>query len=162
MTRSISFFRPMTGSSWPSRASSVRSRPKRIQRRGLALAFGSALLFLLLGFFAFHACSQQIENFFPDFFQLQAEIHQHLGGHAVVLAQQAQQQVFRADVVVVEVAGLFDGVLDDLLGPRGLRQLAHGDHVRAALDELLDLQADLAQVHVEVLQHVGADAASLP
>ena len=27
-----------------------------------------------------------------------------------------------------------------------------------ALDELLDLQADLAQVDVEVLQHVGGDA----
>ena len=29
-----------------------------------------------------------------------------------------------------------------------------------ALDELLDLQADLAQVDVEVLQHVGGDAAA--
>jgi hypothetical protein len=38
-----------------------------------------------------------------------------------------------------------------------LRQLAHRDHVGAALDQLLDLQADLAQVHVEVLEHVGPD-----
>ena len=31
-----------------------------------------------------------------------------------------------------------------------------------ALDELLDLEADLAQVDVEVLQDVGGDAACLP
>ena len=66
--------------------------------------------------------------------------------------------MFRADVVVVEVAGLFDGVLDDFLGPRRLGQLAHRDHVRPGLDDLLDLQADLAQVDVEVLQDVGGDA----
>ena len=65
-----------------------------------------------------------------------------------------------ADVVVVEVAGFFDRVLDDLLGPRRLRQLAHRDHVGPALDELLDLEADLAQVDVEVLQDVGGDAAA--
>ncbi len=39
-------------------------------------------------------------------------------------------------------------------------QLAHGDHVGSALDELLDLEADLAQVDVEVLEHVGGDAAA--
>ena len=65
-----------------------------------------------------------------------------------------------ADVVVVEVAGLFHRVFDDLLGPRRLRQLAHRDHVGSALDELLDFEANLAQIDVEVLQHVGGDAAA--
>ena len=41
-----------------------------------------------------------------------------------------------------------------------LRQLAHRDHVGAALDELFDFQADLAQIDVEVLQHVGRHAAA--
>ena len=63
-----------------------------------------------------------------------------------------------ADVVVVEAAGLLDRVLDHLLGSRRLGQLAHGDHVRAALHELLDLEANLAQVDVQVLEDVGADA----
>ena len=74
---------------------------------------------------------------------LSAEVHQHLGGDAFLLAQQAQEQVLGADVVVVEAAGLLDGVLDDLLGARGVGELAHGDHVGAALDDLLDLEADL-------------------
>ena len=110
---------------------------------------------------AFEAVAEQVENFLADFFQLQAEVHEHLGGHAFLLAQQAEQDVLGADVVVVQVAGLFHRVFDDLLGPRRLRQLAHRDHVGSALDELLDLEADLAQIDVEVLQHVGGDAAAL-
>ena len=109
---------------------------------------------------AFHAVAQQVEHFLADLFQLQAEVHQHLGRHAFLLAEQAQQDVLGADVVVVEVAGLFHRVFDDLLGPRRLRQLAHRDHVGAALDELLHLEADLAQIDVEVLQHVGRHPAA--
>jgi hypothetical protein len=154
---------PMTGSSLLARANSVRSRPK--------LSSAGVLLLPPLASpagappppgasSALGARAEQVEHLFADLFELEAEVHQHLGRHAVLLAEQAEQQVLGADVVVVEVAGLFDRVFDHLLGPRGLRQLAHGDHVGAALDELLDLQADLAQVDVEVLQHVGPDARS--
>ena len=65
-----------------------------------------------------------------------------------------------ADVVVVQVAGLFHRVFDDLLRPGRLRQLAHRDHVGPALDELFDFQADLAQIDVQILQHVGRHAAA--
>ena len=130
-----------------------------VQRRGLALAF-LALFFLCLGFFAFHTCSQKVENLLPHFFQLQTQIHQHLGRYAVVLAKQAEQKMFRAYIIVIEVPRFLDGVFDDLLGPRGLGQLAHRDHVGAALDELFDFEPDLAQVDVEVFQDVGADAAA--
>jgi hypothetical protein len=75
------------------------------------------------------AVAEQVEHFLADVFELQPEVHQHLGGDAFLLAQQAQQDVLGADVVVVQVAGLFHRILDDLLGPRRLRQLAHGDHV---------------------------------
>jgi hypothetical protein len=37
-------------------------------------------------------------------------------------------------------------------------KLAHRHHLGAALDELLDLETDLAQVDVEVLQHIRADS----
>ena len=71
--------------------------------------------------------------------------------------------MFGTDVIVVEVPSLLDGVLDDLLGPRGVRQAAH-DHLLAAgavLDDLLDLQSNLAEVDVEVLEYVGGDAGAL-
>ena len=163
MTRSISLARPMTGSSLPWRASSVRSRPK-LSRAGvldlplLAPCARRRRCRRRRSSLVRHVVPQQVQDFLADVFELQAQVHQHLGGDALLLAEQAEQQVLGADVVVVEVAGLLDRVLDDLLGPRRLRQLAHGDHVRAGLDDLLDLQADLAQVDVEVLQHVGGDA----
>ena len=74
-----------------------------------------------------------------------------------MLAQQAEQEMLGADIVMVEIARLFDRVLDHLLGARSLWKLAHRDHFRATLDELLHLEADLAEVDVEVFQHIGAD-----
>ena len=73
--------------------------------------------------------------------------------------KQAEQDVLGADVVVVQIAGFFHRVFDDLLGPRRLRQLAHRDHVGPALDELFDFEADFPQVDIEVLEHVGRHAA---
>src|SRR5579862_6742274 len=69
--------------------------------------------------------------------------------------------MLRADVIMVELACLLDGVFDDFLGPRGLRELAHGDHVGPGLDDLLDFEADLAQVNVEVFQDIGRHAGPL-
>ena len=111
-------------------------------------------------FGAFHAVAQQVEHFLADLFELQAEVHQHLRRHSLLLAEQAEEDVLGADVVVVEVSRLFHRVLDHLLRPRRLRQLAHGDHVRAALHELLDFEADFPQVDVQVLQNVGRHPAA--
>jgi hypothetical protein len=66
--------------------------------------------------------------------------------------------VFGADVVVVERAGFVDGELEHLLGARRERKLAHGHDVGRGLHELLDFEADLLQVHFEVLEHIGCDA----
>ena len=160
--------RPITGSSSPCLASSVRSRPKASSAGVLLLPAGptgppchrrgSPASGVVP---RFDAGAEEIEHLLADLFELEPEVHQHLGGDAVVLTKQAEQEVLGADVVVVEVAGLLDRVLDDLLGPRRLGQLAHGDHLGAALDELLDLEADLAQVDVEVLEDVGADSGAL-
>ena len=152
----------MTGSSLPCAGQLGQVAAEAVEGGGLglALAGGRSLPPAAAVLRVSMPCPRKVEDLLAHVFQLQAEVHQHLGGHAFLLAQQAEQQVFGADVVVVEVAGLLDRVLDDLLGPRGLGQLAHRDHVRAALDELLDLEADLAQVDVEVLQDVGGDAAA--
>ena len=162
--------RPMTGSSSPFAGQLGEVASEAVERRRLAdlpralrrlgPAAGRRLERLALR--PVHAGAEQVEHFFADLFELEPEVHQHLGRDAVLFAEQAEQEVLGADVVVVEVARLLDRVLDDLLGTRRLRQLAHRDHVGTALDELLDLEPDLAQVDVEVLEHVGADAASPP
>ena len=101
-----------------------------------------------------------MRHLLAHFFQLQAQVHQDLGGDPFLLAQEPEQEVFGADVVVIEVPGLLDRVFDDLLGPGGLGQLAHGDHVGPGLDDLLDLAPDLAQIDVEILEDVGGHAAA--
>ena len=109
-------------------------------------------------FFGRHIVPQKIQDFLTHVFQLETEVHQDLGGHALLFPEQPQEQVFGADVVVVEVPGLFDGVFDDFLGPRRLGQLAHRHHVRAGLHDLFDLQTNLAEVDVEVFEDIGGDA----
>ncbi len=104
--------------------------------------------------------SEQIEHFLANLFELQPEVHEHLGRYAFLLSQQSKQNMLGADVVVVQVSGLLHRIFDDLFCARRLGQLAHGDHVGAALDELLDFEPDLSQVDVEVLEHVGRHAAA--
>ena len=173
IVRSISFSRPMTGSSLPCRASSVRSRPKlsragvfdlpargdrlgpagRPRRRRPCRRPARSLRPSMPWPRRFSTSSRTSSSFRPRFISTCAATPS-------CSRKQAQQDVLGADVVMAQVAGLFHRVLDDLLGPRRLRQLAHGDHVGAALHELLHLQADLAEVDVQVLQHVGGHAAA--
>ena len=92
--------------------------------------------------------------------EVDAEALQHAGGDALALAHQPEQQVFRADVVVVEPARLVDGQLDHLLGARREADFAQHRAV-AAPDDELDSRADLAQLDAEVGEHLGGDAVAL-
>ena len=105
--------------------------------------------------------AEQAQHFFSHVFEFQTEVHQHLCGHTFLLTNQAEEQVFGTDVVVVEVPCLFHRVLDHLLGARRLRQLTHRDHIRPRLHDLLDFESDLPQINFEVLQHVGGNAGTL-
>ena len=54
-----------------------------------------------------------------DPFEVGAQLDQHLGGHALPLPDEAEEDVLGADVVVAELEGLPQGQLEHLLGPRG-------------------------------------------
>ena len=109
--------------------------------------------------FAFvrHVVPQQVQDFFAHVFQFESQVHQNLGSHAFLFAEQPEKQVFGADVIVREVAGFLDRILDHLLGPRRMRKATHHDLLaaRTVLNDLLHFQANLAQVDVEVLENVG-------
>lgn len=77
-----------------------------------------------------------------------------------MLAEESEEEVFGSDIVVVEVAGFFDRVLDDLFGTRCLREFAHGDHFWSGADEALDFEADLSEVDFEVFEDIGSYAAA--
>ena len=65
-------------------------------------------------FGTFQSVTQQVENFLADIFQLQPKVHQHLSRNTFLLTQQTQQNVFGADVAVIQIASLFHRVLDHL------------------------------------------------
>src|SRR5690606_12245424 len=71
----------------------------------LALAAGAGLALTgAAGHFAFflvHARAEEVEDLFADFLEFEAEVHEDLGGDAVVLAQEAEQEVLGADIVMV-------------------------------------------------------------
>ena len=95
-----------------------------------------------------------------DLVQVDAERLQHARGDALALADQAEQQVLGADVVVVEPARLVDGQLDHALGARRQPDVAD-DRAIATADDELDRGAHLGQLDVQVLEHPRRDALAL-
>ena len=121
----------------------------RVERRRLALALGRGLR-LRLG-------AEQRGGLHAHFRRVHAEVREHARGDAFAFADQAEQQVFGADIVVVELARFFEGELDDAFGARGEHHLLlHG--LPAAADDRFDFGPDLRQVDAEGLQHFGGEA----
>ena len=105
--------------------------------------------------------TEQVQHLLAHFVQLQIQVQEYLGGHPLLLAQQPEKKMFGPHVVVIQVAGFLDRILDRLLGSRSLRQLAHRDHFRAGLNDLLDLVANLSQVDLKILKDVRGNTAPL-
>ena len=87
-----------------------------------------------------------------DLVEVDAERLEDTGGDPLALADEAEEQVLRADVVVAEATRLVDGQLDDPLRARGEADLAD-DRAIAAPDDELDRGPDLGQLDVHVLEH---------
>ena len=100
------------------------------------------------------------DDLVADLVEVDAQRLEHARRDALALADQAQQQVLRADVVVAEAARLVDGQLDDALGAGRQPDLAH-DRAVAATDDELDGGPDLGQLDVHVLEHARGDALAL-
>ena len=85
-----------------------------------------------------------------------AELDEHLGGDALALADQAEQDVLGADVVVAELQRFAQRQLEHLLGAGGERDVAR--RRRAALaDDLFDLAAHGLERDAEALQRLRSD-----
>ena len=112
MTRSISFSRPMTGSSLPARAASVRLIPSW-STVGVLLA-----RFVSWAGPAGRALREDADHLVADLVEVDAERLEDAGGDPLALAHEAEEQVLGADVVVAEAAGLVDRELDHPLRAR--------------------------------------------
>src|SRR5215212_6973808 len=128
--------------------------PERVHGRRL----GAALR--LLGRPDARALRQDADDLVANLVEVDAERLEDARGDALALADEAEEQVLRADVVVAEAARLVDRELDHALRARGQADLADNRTVTAADDEL-DGRADLRQLDVHVLEDAGGDALAL-
>ena len=154
MTRSISFSRPITGSSLPARAASVRLIPS-----------WSTVGVLLARFVSGRgpdgrALRQDPDDLVADLVEVHAERLEDARGDPLALADETEEQVLRADVVVAEASGLVDRQLDDPLGSRRQADLAD-DRPVAAPDDELDRGPDLGELDVHVLEDARRHALAL-
>ena len=126
---------------------------ERRRRRTLGRAAGrGGLLALVAG--------EQLDDLLADPVEVGAELDQHLGGDALALADQAEQDVLGADVVVAELQRLAQRELQDLLGARGERDVP-ARRLLALADDLLDLRAHGLQRDAQRLQRLRGDALAL-
>src|SRR3977135_2740806 len=104
MIRSISVSRPTTGSSLPSEASLVRLRPNWSSSLDDFLpspgAAAPAWAPAATGPAAAAGTGQHPDDLVADLLRVGVEVQQDAGGNALVLADEAQQDVLGADVVV--------------------------------------------------------------
>jgi hypothetical protein len=149
MIRSISVSRPTTGSSLPSAASLVRLRPN----------WSSSFEDFLPSPWAPPAAPrsrQHADDLVADLLGVGVEVEQDARGHALVLADQAEQDVLGADVVVAKRERLAERQLEHLLGARGERDLAGGD-LLAGADDPDHLGADALHGDVERLEDARSE-----
>ena len=177
-TRRISDLRPMTGSSSPLRASSVKSRPK-------ALGAGVLTSFFLIGIRGWRGLRRQKglgaadaagssggrragfagevrvefgQNFVAAALDVHIEALEHPCGDAFALAQEAQQNMFGADVGMVERLGFFLGERQNLLHTRSVGNIARGFGFRAGAHLFFHRIAHRLQIEAHLLQHVDGHA----
>src|SRR5262249_14572956 len=81
------------------------------------------------------------QRLFSDVLQVESQVHENLRRHSFLFSQQSEEQMFCADVVVIESPGLLDRELDDLLGVRRVWELSQDELVPtgSSLDDFLHL-----------------------
>ena len=155
MTRSISFWRPTTGSSLPSVASLVRLRPNWSSSFEF-FAFSPAGAARRAAAWRRPGAGEHADDLVADLLGVGVEVEQDARGDALVLAHEAEQDVLGADVVVAERERLAQRELEHLLGARRERDLARRDLVALA-DDARDLRAHLLDGDVERVEHARGE-----
>ena len=110
-----------------------------------------------------HLAAQQPQHLGARLLEVHARVGQHLRRDALLLAQQAEQQVLGPHVGVVQLPRLGHRQLQHLLRPRRVRQVGAGrGRGLPLLDRVLDLLLHFLEIHLQVGQHRGGDPFTLP
>src|SRR5690606_25390355 len=103
---------------------------------------------------------EQLDDLLAHAVEVGAELHEHLGGDALTLADEAEQDVLGADVAVAELQRLAQAQLEHLLGARGERDVA-GRLLLPLTDDVLHLFAHRVERDAERLERLGGNALTL-
>ena len=152
MTRSISVWRPTTGSSLPF-GGLLREVAAELVEQLRALRLLARRLPLL----AAAGPGEHADDLVADLLGVGVEVEQDARGDAFVLAHEAEQDVLGADVVVAERERLAQRELEHLLRARRERDLA-ARHLVALADDARHLRAHLLDGDVERLEHARSQA----
>jgi hypothetical protein len=95
---------------------------------------------------------EHADDLVADLLRVGVEVEQDPRGDALVLADEAEEDVLGADVVVAQRQGLAQRELEDLLGARRKRDLARR-HLVALADDPRDLGAHFLDRDVQRFQH---------
>ena len=104
--------------------------------------------------------AEQLDDLLAHAVEVGAELDEHLGGDALALADEAEQDVLGADVVVAELQRLAQRELEHLLGARRERDVA-GRLLLTLADDVLDLLAHGVERDAERLERLGGDTLTL-
>ena len=99
-----------------------------------------------------------LQDLLAGLLDIHIEVLEDARGDAVAFAEQTQQDVFGADVGVVEGLGLFRSQGEDLLDARGVGNVADHLLIGPGADLLFDLHADGFQVEAQFLEDIDGDA----
>ena len=103
---------------------------------------------------------QQLDDLLANPAEVGAQLHEHLGGNALALADEAEQDVLGADVVVTQLQCFAQRQFEHLLRAGREGDVARGR--RAALaDDLLDLAAHGLERNAEGFECLGGDSFTL-
>jgi hypothetical protein len=116
----------------------------------------------------FDACDSCVEppakdgqEFPSNTFVIKTKGGKHARHATVRLSQQGEQNVLRANVVVIQLCGFVDRVLNGLLGPRRLRRLSNRRQSRPRLHISFCGHWNSVNVVDQPFQHMGRDATPL-
>ncbi len=101
-------------------------------------------------------------EFFEDFlagaFDIDLEGFEDAGGDAIAFAEEAEEDVFGADIRVVEGLGFFAGEGEDFFDSGSVRDVASDFCIGAGADLFFDLHANGFEVEAHFLQDIDGDA----
>ncbi len=132
---------------------------KLIEHRGASLLALTSATTNTHGLLALEAGDQLI-NLVTHARQIGAELDKHLGGNAVGLAGQTEEQMLSADVRMTQLQALAHGVLDNLLGARREGNVSRRG-LLALTDNVNNLLADILERDVQRFERLSSHAFAL-